>query len=290
MRDFVITTDSNSDLPQEFITQHGITIIPQYYGFEDEVYGDEKHLTPSQFYQKMREGLMPTSMANNPAVIHTKFETILKSGYNILHIAFSSQLSGSYNNVVITASELLEDYPDAKIEVIDSGSASMGETLLIFRAFELKEEGKTLSEMKELLEAEKKKINVDFTVDDLQYLQKGGRISKTTAFVGSMVQIKPLLSVDPEGKLIPSGNARGRKKSFSALIDRVIEKSGSNYGAAPICIIHGDCLEDAQHVAKLLKERVGCTNVIIGDVSPSIGTHAGPGVLGICYWGNSMPK
>jgi len=290
MRDFVITTDSNSDLPGEFITQHRITIIPQYYGFEDEVYGDEKHLTPSQFYQKMREGLMPTSMANNPAVIHTKFETILKSGYNILHIAFSSQLSGSYNNIVVTANELLEDHPDAKIEVIDSCSASMGETLLIFRAFELKEEGKTLSEIKELLEAEKKKIHVDFTVDDLQYLQKGGRISKTTAFVGSMVQIKPLLSVDQEGKLIPSGNARGRKKSFSALMERVIEKSGSNYGATSICIIHGDCLEDAQHVAKLLKERAGCTNVIIGDVSPSIGTHAGPGILGICYWDKSIPK
>jgi len=288
MRDFVITTDSNADLPQDFIAQHRITIIPQYYGIEDNVYGDEKNLTPAQFYQKMREGIMPTSMANNPAVIHSKFETILKAGFDILHIAFSSQLSGSYSNVVMTANELLEEYPDARIEVVDSCSASMGEALLVFRAYELKQEGKTLSEMKAVLDEEKKKIHVEFTVDDLQYLQRGGRISKTTAFMGTMVQIKPILSVDPEGKLIPSGKARGRKKSFSTLVDRVIEKNGSNYGTGAICIIHGDCPDDAHHVEKLLKERAGCSNVIIGDISPSIGTHAGPGVLGICYWDNSI--
>lgn len=290
MKNFVITTDSNSDLPKAFIETHNITIIPQYYGFEDEVYGDEKNLTPAQFYQNMREGMMPTSMANNPAVIEAKFETLLQAELDILHIAFSSQLSGSCNNVNMVATQLREKYPQRVIEVVDSCTGSLGEGLLVFRAYDLKKEGKTLLEIKEVLDAEKSQIRVEFTVDDLHHLQKGGRISKTTAFVGSMVQIKPLLSIDTDGKLNPSGKARGRKKSFSALIDHLIAESSEHYGDKPICIIHGDCMPEASHVAKLLEERAGCSNVIINDVSPSIGTHAGPGVLGLCYWSNANPK
>ena len=291
MRKFVITTDSNSDLPAEYITKHNITIIPQYYGFDDEVYGDEKNLTPTEFYQKMRDGQMPTSMANNPAVIENKFKALLDAGYDILHIAFSSQLSGSYNNVVMIANELKEDYPDATIEVIDSCTASLGETLLVMYAYELKEAGKSLSEIKDLIEEAKNDVHIVFTVDDLNHLQKGGRISKTTAIVGSIVKIKPLLTLDKEGKITSAGSARGRKKAYSALIDGIIEKSGGiSYGSTPICIMHGDCFSDAQHLAQLLKERIGSTNVIINDVSPSIGTHAGPGVIGICYWGKSMLK
>lgn len=284
MRDFVITTDSNSDIPIDFVKQHQMVIIPQYYGFDDEVYGDEKNMTPSEFYQRMRDGQMPTSMANNPAVIASRFESLLKSGCDILHIAFSSQLSGSYNNVVVTANELMSQYPGSTIEVVDSCSASLGETLLIMRAFEQKADGRSLAEVKADLEDAKKRLRVDFTVDDLHHLQKGGRISKTTAVFGSVVQIKPILTIEGEGKLIPAGKARGRKKSFSTLIDRVIETCGGSYGSTPIGIIHGDCLDDARHVEQMLVERVGCTNIIISDISPSIGTHAGPGVLGICYW------
>jgi len=290
MKDFVITTDSNSDLPAEYIAKHDITIIPQYYGFGEEVYGDEKNLTPAEFYQKMREGQMPTSMANNPAVIESKFKALLDKGYDILHIAFSAQLSGSYNNVVMVANELKEDYPEAKIEVIDSCSASLGETLLIMYSYDLKAAGKSLLEIKDLVEEAKKDIHVIFTVDDLNHLQKGGRISKTTAIVGGIVKIKPLLTLDPEGKLIAAGSARGRKKAYSALIDSIIEKSGTDYGSAPLCIMHGDCFDDANHLATLIKEKIGGTNIIINDVSPSIGTHAGPGVIGVCYWGNLMSK
>jgi len=286
MNKFVITTDSNSDLPKDYILKHNITIIPQYYGFDDEVYGDEKHLPPADFYQKMRDGQMPTSMANNPAVIQSKFEALLDEGYDILHIAFSSQLSGSYGNVVMVANELKEERPDATIEVIDSCTASLGETLLVIKAYELKEEGKSLIEIRDIIESSKGNIYSDFTVDDLNHLQRGGRISKTTALVGGIVKIKPVLTLDKEGKITSAGSARGRKKAYSLLIDRISAKNDGNYGTMPIGIMHGDCLDDANYFAGLLRDKLGCSNIIINDISPSIGTHAGPGVIGVCYWGN----
>ena len=284
MRKFVITTDSNSDLPSDYIREHNITIIPQYYGFGDEVYGDEKHLTPADFYQKMRDGEMPTSMANNPSVIQSKFEALLSDGYDILHIAFSSQLSGSYGNVVMVANELKEEHPDATIEVIDSCTASLGETLLIMYAYDLKAEDKSLLEIKELIEEAKGKIHADFAVDNLSHLQKGGRISKTTAIVGGIVKIKPVLTLDREGKIIAAGSARGRKKAYALLIERIAEQNGEAYGTRPIGIMHGDCLDDANTFASLIRDKLGCTNIVINDISPSIGTHAGPGVIGVCYW------
>jgi len=287
MKNFVITTDSNADLPADFIAKHNITIIPQYYGFDEEVYGDEKHLAPADFYQKMRDGAFPTSMANNPTVIESKFEALINDGYDILHIAFSSQLSGSYNNVVMVANELTEKYPNTTIEVIDSCSGSLGELLLMIYAYELKEQGKSLIEIQDLVEKNKARVHVDFTVDDLNHLQKGGRISKTTALVGGIVKIKPVLALDSEGKISSAGSARGRKKAYSLLIDRISAGNDGNYGSTPIGIMHGDCLDDANYFAGLLRDKLGCSNIIINDISPSIGTHAGPGVLGISYWTNN---
>lgn len=285
MRKFVITTDSNADLPAAFIAEHNITIIPQYYAFGETVYGGEKHLTPAQFYQEMRQGELPTSMANNPAVIQQKFAELLQKEYDILHIAFSSKLSGSYGNVQMTANELLEEHPDARIVVIDSQNASLGEALLVLRAYDLKAAGMNLDELSAALEHDKTRIRVEFTVDDLNHLQRGGRISKTTAFVGSMINIKPLLFITPDGELKPLGNARGRKKSLSTLVDNMVEKIPAGfYPNQPVGVLHGDCIKDAQYIANLLRERLGCTNIIINDVSPSIGTHGGPGIIGLCYW------
>lgn len=285
MREFVITTDSNADLPASFVEEHNITIIPQYYAFGETVYGDEKHLTPSQFYQEMRQGVLPTSMANNPAVIQKKFEGLLEKGYDILHIAFSSKLSGSCQNVMMAANELMEEHPDTRIVVVDSQNASLGEALLVLRAYDLKANGLSLDDIAAALESEKTKIRVEFTVDDLHHLQRGGRVSKTTAFVGSMINIKPLLYITETGELKSLGKARGRKKSMSALVDNMAEKIPTGfYQNRPVGILHGDCIVDAQYIAKLLGERIGCTNIIINDVSPSIGTHGGPGVLGLCYW------
>lgn len=286
MADYVITTDSNSDVLPEFIKENDLTIIPQYYSFGDTVYGDELNMLPHEFYETMRKGELPKSQANNPAVIRDKFEKILKEGKNILHIAFSSALSGSCNNVVMTANELLEDYPDRKIMVFDSLNASLGEGVSVYRAVELWKEGKSMEEVYDILMEERDHVNVSFTVNDLYHLQRGGRVSKTTAVVGSLVNIKPILVVTSTGELKSDGTVRGRKKSLKTLVARLEESLDlDSYGKdRMVAVLHGDCIDDAKAVADMVKE-LGFTNVIINDVSPSIGTHAGPGVVGLINYG-----
>lgn len=286
MADYVITTDSNSDVLPEFIKENDLTIIPQYYSFGDTVYGDELNMPPHEFYETMRKGELPKSQANNPAVIREKFEKILKEGKNILHIAFSSALSGSCNNVVMTANELLEDYPDQKIMVFDSLNASLGEGVSVYRAVELWKEEKSMEEVYDILMEERDHVNVSFTVNDLYHLQRGGRVSKTTAVVGSLVNIKPILAVTSTGELKSDGTVRGRKKSLKTLVARLEESLDlDSYGKDRlVAVLHGDCIDDAKAVADMVKE-LGFTNVIINDVSPSIGTHAGPGVVGLINYG-----
>lgn len=288
MSDYVITTDSNSDVLPEFIKENDLTIIPQYYSFGDTVYGDELNMPPHEFYETMRKGELPKSQANNPAVIRDKFEKILKEGKNILHIAFSSALSGSCNNVVMTANELLEDYPDRKIMVYDSLNASLGEGVSVYRAVELWKEGKSMEEVYDILMEERDHVNVSFTVNDLYHLQRGGRVSKTTAVVGSLVNIKPILVVTSTGELKSDGTVRGRKKSLKTLVARLEESLDlDSYGKdRMVAVLHGDCIDDAKAVADMVKE-LGFTNVIINDVSPSIGTHAGPGVVGLINYGKT---
>lgn len=286
MADYVITTDSNSDVRPEFIKENGLTIIPQYYAFGDTVYGDELNMPPHEFYETMRNGELPKSMANNPAVIRERFETLLKEGKDILHIAFSSALSGSCNNVVMTANELMEEYPERRIVVFDSLNASLGEGVSVYRAVELMKEGRTIDEIYAVLTEEREHVNVSFTVNDLNHLQRGGRVSKTTAVVGSLVNIKPILTVTSTGELKADGTVRGRKKSLKTLVTRMESAlEPESYGKdRMVAVLHGDCIEEAQSVADMVKE-LGFTNVVINDVSPSIGTHAGPGVVGLVFYG-----
>lgn len=289
MREYCITTDSNSDLPKEYIEKLGTTIIPQYYSFGDTVYGDELHMPPAEFYERMKNGELPNSQANNPSVIEDKFRAILNKGQDIIHIAFSSALSGSYNNVCMVARELLEEYSDAKITVIDSLNVSLGESILVIYANRLKEQGSTYGEVVAGLEKFKQHINVQFTVDDLFHLQRGGRVSKTVAIVGSALNLKPFLYVNDAGALTADGTARGRKKSLNVLIERMqATLSEDTDYTLPVGVVHGNCLNEAEMVAELVKEKTGFKTVIINDISPSIGTHAGPGALGILYYG--QPK
>ena len=286
MPDYVITTDSNSDVLPEFVKANQLTIIPQYYAFGDTVYGDELNMEPHDFYETMRNGELPKSMANNPAVIREKFEQILKEGKNILHIAFSSALSGSCSTVIMISNELMEQYPDRKILVFDSLNASLGEGVSVYRAVELQKAGKDMEEVYDVLMEERDHVNVSFTVDDLNHLQRGGRVSKTTAVVGSLDNIKPILTVTASGELKADGTVRGRKKSLKTLVTRMEASLDLNsYGKdRMVAVIHGDCLEDARSVADMVKS-LGFTNVVINDVSPSIGTHAGPGVVGLVFYG-----
>lgn len=286
MREFFITTDSNSDLPQEYIDKFGTVIIPQYYSFEDVVYGDELNMAPAEFYDRMKNGELPQSQANNPAVIEEKFRTVLEKGADIIHVAFSSALSSSYNNVCMVANELREQYPDAKITVIDTLMVSLGESIMVIYANDLKAKGASYEEIVEKLEAIKHHINAQFTVDDLLHLQRGGRVSKTSAMVGTVLNLKPSMFVNAAGALTASGTVRGRKKSIQAMIDRMKDSLGEapDY-SLPVGIVHANCLEDAQALAEKVKSETGYKTVIINDISPSIGTHTGPGAMGLLYYG-----
>ena len=246
-------------------------------------------MPPAEFYERMKKGELPGSQANNPAVIEEKFRALLDKDLDIIHIGFSSALSGSYNNVCMVAKELLEEYTDAKITVIDSLNVSLGESIMVLHANALKDKGASYEEVVNAIEEFKHHINVQFTVDDLFHLQRGGRVSKTTAVVGSALNLKPFLYVSDTGTLVSAGTVRGRKKSLHTLIERMKATLEENTDySLPVGIVHGNCLEDAQVVAELVKEQTGFANIIINDISPSIGTHAGPGALGILYYG--QPK
>lgn len=286
MREYCITTDSNSDLPKEYIEKFHTTIIPQYYSFDDVVYGDELHMPANEFYERMKAGALPQSQANNPAVIEDRFRAILDQGIDIIHLAFSSALSGSYNNVCMVANELLDEYPDAKITVIDTLNVSLGETIMVIHAEDLKAKDVAYEDVVAELEEFKHHINVQFTVDDLFHLHRGGRVSKATAVLGSTLNLKPFLYVNKDGGLTSDGTVRGRKKSFSKLVERMLETADEHTDySLPVGIVHGNCIEDAQTLEALIKEKTPFTNVIINDISPSIGAHAGPGALGVLYYG-----
>lgn len=286
MQTYCITTDSNSDLPREYVEKFNTTIIPQYYSFDDIVYGDELHMSPKEFYEKMKEGALPQSQANNPVVIEEKFRDILDRGMDIIHIAFSSALSGSYNNVCMVATELLEEYPNAKITVIDSLNVSLGEAIMVIHAENMKANDVAYDDAVAELNEFRDHINVQFTVDDLFHLQRGGRVSKATAVLGSTLNLKPFLYVNKDGGLTSDGTVRGRKKSISKLVERMTETMSANTDfSLPVGIVHGNCIEDAETLASIVKEKTQFTNVIINDISPSIGAHAGPGALGLIYYG-----
>lgn len=286
MKDFVITADSNSDLLPDYIIEKQIGIIPHYYDLEGITYGDEINLTPKEFYDKMRSGLMPTTMASNPEVIRRTFQNYIDLGLDILHISFSSALSGGCSNVMTGAIEICEENPSSKIMVLDTLNASLGEGMFIMKAVQLKEEGKSIEEIYSWLEEHKMDFCVRFTVDDLNHLYRGGRISKTTAFIGTMINVKPILYLNKEGQLVPLSTARGRKKSLNTIFNDMLDSLGKYREEHDIvCIAHGDALEDATYLAELVKEKLPHKKVIINHISPSIGSHSGPGAIGLCFMG-----
>lgn len=286
MRDFVITTDSNSDLPESYIQEKQIGVIPHYYDIDGATYGGGNELSVKEFYDRMRAGSGATTTASNPAVIRETFTDYLEKGFDVLHISFSSALSGGCNNICVGAAEVCERYPEAKITVVDTLDVSLGQGLAIMKAVQMKEEGKTIDEISAWLEEHKMEFCVQFTVDDLRYLYRGGRISKTTAIVGSMINVKPILYVNTNGELVSLSTVRGRKRSLATIVNNMAERIGKYKDSSlPICIAHGDAQEDADYVAGLIKEKLGITNILIHTVGPSIGAHSGPGAIGICFMG-----
>ena len=287
MSEYVITTDNNSDLPEEYLKDHGVGCMYLSYSMDGKNYTHGNFLPEHEFYEAMRNGSMPTTAQVNPENAKALLEPYLKEGKDILHIAFSSALSGTYNSTRIAADELQEEYPDRKIIVVDSLSASLGQGLLVWLAQQKKELGQTLEEVADWAEKNKLKMVHLFTVDDLNHLYRGGRVSRTTAIVGSMLNIKPVLHVDNEGKRTAIGKVRGRKKALQELIKLMDEKIGI-FGADcdTIFISHGDCEQDAQYVAAKVKEKYNIKNIIINQVGATIGAHSGPGTMALFFVGD----
>ena len=285
MSKFVITADSTVDLPKEFLEEKQVPVVSLSYIIDGATYKDGEGLTSKEFYDKIREGAMPTTSQVNPDQARELFEPILKEGKDILHIAFTSGLSGTYNSCRIAAEELSEEYPDRKIVVVDSLCAASGGGMLLYKALELKEQGKSFDEISAWVEENKLHVCHDVTVDDLFHLHRGGRVSKTSAVLGTIIKIKPIIHVNDEGKLIVIGKERGRKKALQTLVERMEEKS-QGFENDIVMITHGDALEDAEYVKGLIQEKFGITNIMINPLGIVIGSHTGPGVIALFYMGN----
>ena len=285
MRDFVITVNSTVDLPREWLEERNVPVVPLKYTIDGETYTDMYGLSAKEFFDKLREGHMSVTSQVNPGEAADMLEPFLKEGKDVLHLGFSSGLSGTLNSMKIAGEELSEKYPEAKVIVIDTLCACLGEGLLLYYALKQKEQGKTINEVAQWVEENKLHICHDVTVDDLNHLHRGGRISKTTAVLGTLVQIKPIIHMDNNGKLQVIGKERGRKKSLNKIVDMAAEQA-KGWDNDIIMITHGDCIGDAEYVAKLVREKMGIDNILINNIGTVIGSHTGPGVVAVFCMGN----
>ena len=280
MSNYVVTVNSTVDLPKAWLEERNVPVVPLKYTIEDETYVDMNGLSAKEFFAKLREGKMAVTSQVNPEEAREMLEPILKEGKDILHLAFTAVLSGTYNSMRLAAEELAEEYPERKIMIVDTKCACMGEGLLLYYVLQKKEAGATIEEAYAYAEELKDHIGHYVTVDDLNHLHRGGRLSKTSAVLGSMVKIKPILVINAEGRLVVTAKERGRKKSMNTIVDLAVEHTGE-YKNDIVMITHGDCLEDAEYLAGLVREKMGVENILINNIGTVIGGHTGPGVLAV---------
>jgi DegV family protein with EDD domain len=281
-----IFTDSCCDFPQELLAQLNITVTPLTLMFRNQVWQDTTDAGLKAIYDGLRAGETASTAAANPEDWCMALEPALAMGEDALILAFSSGLSTTYQSANIAAQELSEKYPQRTIRVVDTLCASLGQGLLVWYACRNRDAGMSLEELAQWCEENKWKLCHWFTVDDLMYLKRGGRVSAATAVLGTMLNIKPVLHVDNAGHLVKVGTARGRKASIEALANK-LSATGLPGENDTVFISHGDCREDAEFLAKLLQEKCGVKEVVIGYVGAVIGSHAGPGVLALFFLGNA---
>ena len=285
MNDYVIFTDSCCDIAPDVLAQWGVPYANMTFSFDGE---DREYISADisnkEFYDRMRQGAHPRTAAINGDAFIRAFTPILEDGKDILYVAFSSGLSTTVNSAHMAAQDLKEMYPDRKIVIVDTLAASGGGGLMVYMAVAKKNEGATLEENAAYLESLIPQHCIWFTVDDLEYLKRGGRVSPLVAFAGGILGIKPVLQMDSEGHLVKMSTARGRKKAIEALADKYAELSYEEKNT-PIFISHGDCLEDAQLLADMLEQRHGCKVTLITEIGPVIGSHSGPGTIALFFVG-----
>lgn len=281
-----IITDSAADLPKELLKQQGIDVLPLLVYLGEQEYRDGETMNPKEMFQGMREGKVYKTAQVPLQVFRDKFLACAERDETCVYVAFSSGLSGTYQSAVLARNEILEDYPDFKLEVIDTKCASMGFGLVVLQAAKLALEGRSQEEIVEAVRFHALHMEHIFTVDNLEYLYRGGRVSRTAAFIGSLLNIKPVLHVD-DGKLIPIEKLRGRRKVLDRMV-AIMSERGVKQDAQVIGISHGDDLEAAESLRDMIKERFGSREFIISQIGGAVGAHSGPGTLALFFL-NQLP-
>ena len=284
MNKYVIVTDSSSDLTSDIINDPEVVYLQLDVLMDGEASKANCDVDIKDFYAKLRSKKNATTSAVNIDKFIETFDKYLSEGYDVLYLGFSSGLSGTFNAGFVAAKELAEKYPERKVFAVDTLAASLGEGLLVYHAVNMKNGGADIESVRDYVEENKLKLCHWFTVDDLFFLKRGGRINTATAIVGSMLSIKPVLHVDNKGRLISVSKARGRKAALDALFDKMKE-TAIEPEKQVVFISHGDCVEDAQYLADRIKTELGSPEVVISYVGPVIGAHSGPGTIALFYLG-----
>ncbi len=286
MQNYILMTDSDSDLPYALKVEHDIPVVYMPYTLEGKEYYDDlgQSLDHKSFFEKMRQGAHPTTSALNETVYKGYFEPILADGKDILFLAFSSQLSMTINAIRASREALLKQYPERKFILVDTLSISGPQTLLVLKAHEMYRAGESMEAVAQWVEENKLRAQAFFTVDDLKYLQRGGRISSTAAALGTLLDLKPILTETREGKLAAAAKVRGRKKALSFMVDKAVECIDDPKESIAL-VIHADALADAEKLTAMIKEKLPELVIRIENIGPVIGTHAGPGTVAFCFIG-----
>ena len=282
-----IVTDSSCDLGINFIEENNIELIPLLLNLDGETLKDDlgKSLGYREFYEKLRAGSMPSTSQINIYTFEEKFKELLDKGYEILYIGLSSALSGTFNSANMARNNILEENPNAKIAVVDSISVSMGLGMLIKKACKMIEEGKMLEDIVQWIEENKNKVIHAILVDDLKHLKRGGRVSASTAAVGSILNIKPLLKLNNSGAVEVSEKIKGKKKGLKRLAS-IVKENAINIENEILYIMHGDVLEEAQYLKEIILQELNFKDVKVEYIGTVIGTHGGPGTIATVFWGN----
>ena len=287
MSDFKIITDSTSDLTQELVDELGVDVIPMDFTIGTDTYRDypdDRSISPEEFYRRVSAGESSTTNQISLAAFTEAFEPYLRAGTDVLYLGFSSALSGTYNNSLIVARELSEKYPERKLVTVDTLSAAFGEGLLVWHCARKQQQGAAIGEVTEWAEQNKLRLHHWFTVDDLNHLKRGGRISGAAALMGTMLGIKPVLHVDGKGGLTMVDKVRGRRQALDDLV-RHMELTGEDVKNQTVFISHSACPESAEYVKRLVGEKFGTTEFYIAPIGPVIGAHTGAGSVLLFYLG-----
>lgn len=287
MSQYIVMTDSSCDLPAGLAAELELEVLPLSVLIDGKSYVnylDERDITFADCYAALRAGKNATTSAVNVEAFVQAMEPHLQAGEDILYLGFSSALSGTYNAGAVAAQQLAEKYPERKLYAVDTLSASMGQGLLVYLTVQQKRSGATIEQARDYAEAQKLHLCHWFTVDDLNHLHRGGRVSATSAVLGTVLNIKPVLHMDNEGRLIFMEKVRGRRNSIKRMLEKMRE-TAIEPEKQIVFMSHGDCLEDAEYLAGRIREEWGVKDVVINYVGPVIGAHSGPGTLALFFLG-----